>query len=78
VLRNVFLFQLMMSYIVRETDGSTLSTLPPTGMIGLDTQENRINPDIGVDPRVDPELYMALQISLLEERERQSRVMCFF
>ena len=63
---------LMMSPIIRDGDPRALNTLP-TRLVGLEGQENSVNVDVGVDPRLDPELYMALQISLLEERERQSR-----
>lgn len=66
---------LLVSPIITDGDSSEgLIGVPGAAqMVGMEGREGLMNPDIGVDPRTDPELYMALQISMLEERERQAR-----
>lgn len=51
----------MSSPIIRDTSGSE------EGGTGEPMNE------LGVDPTTDPELYMALQLSLQEERNRQAQ-----
>lgn len=64
----------MTSPVIRDGNSEDLSGVPGAQTAGAEGRDGAVNPTLGVDPRTDPELYMALQISFMEEQERQARV----